>query len=151
MTTYAYTAKAAIIARLAQESVPAGLLDGVQIAYAYPGTISSKCIYGGGVRFEHNDQVAESPGVMVAEETMVNIYIRVTMAPAGDVKDTDIQALAIGTVIAALFRSEPNMAGGHSVLGIARGQGDYTQTDDETISILGYQLRVQTNISYGSP
>ncbi len=151
MTTYAYTAKAALFDALTAYTGPAQPLDGIQVEYAYPGTISTECIYGGGVRFEHRDAVAEAPGVMIAEEAMVSLYIRVTMTPAGDVRETDARALEIGQTVAALLRAQPTLAGGQSVLGIARGQGDYSQTDDETISILSYQIRVTTNFSYGSP
>lgn len=150
MTTYAYTAKGALFDRLAAYAAPAQPLDGIQVEYAYPGTIGTECIYGGGVRFEQRDAVAEAPGVMVAEESLVSIYIRVMQTPPGDVRDTDLRALEIGQAIGALLRAEPTLAG-HAVLGIARGQGDYTQTDDETISILAYQIRVSTNIAYGSP
>lgn len=151
MTTYAYTAKAALIDRLTAYAQPAQPLDGIQVAYAYPGTIDLECIYGGGVRFEHRDAVAEAPGVMVSEESLISLYIRVMQSPAGDVRTTDTRAQQIGATIASLLRAEPQLAGGNAVLGIARGQGDYSQTDDETISILAYQIRVLANFAYGGP
>lgn len=151
MTTYAYTAKGALFDRLTAYAAPSQPLDGIQVAYAYPGTIDTECIYGGGVRFEQRDVVAEAPGVMVAEDATVSVYIRVTQTPPGDVRDTDIRAAQIGATIAQLLRQEPQLAGGNAVVSIARGQGDYTQTDDETISILAYQIRVTTTFSYGSP
>lgn len=151
MTTYAFTAKAALFDALTAYTAPAQPLDGIQVEYAYPGTINTECIYGGGVRFEHRDAVAEAPGVMIAEESLVSLYIRVVMTPAGDVRETDERALQIGQAIAQILRTQPRLAGGNAVVGIARGQGDYTQTDDETISILAYQIRVVTTFSYGAP
>lgn len=151
MTTYAYTAKGALFDRLTAYAAPAQPLAGIQVEYSYPGTIATECIYGGGVRFEQRDAVAEAPGILVAEDCLVSVYIRVTQTPAGRVRDTDARAVVIGAAIGSLLRAEPTLAGGHAVLGIARGQGDYTQTDDETISILAYQIRVVTNISYGGP
>jgi hypothetical protein len=151
LTTYAFTAKGALFDALTAYTAPAQPLDGIQVEYAYPGSIATECIYGGGVRFEHRDVVAEAPGVMIAEESLVSIYIRVVQTPVGDVRDTDNRALEIGQAIAQLLRSQPTLAGGNAVMGIARGQGDYTQTDDETISILAYQIRVVTTFSYGSP
>jgi hypothetical protein len=150
MTTYAYTAKAALFDRLEALAATGQPLDGIQVGYAYPGTPGGECIYGGGVRFEQRDAVAEAPGIMVAEETLVTVYIRVMQSPPVDVRDTDVRAAAIGTTIGSLLRTEPTLAGGNILLGIARGQGDYTQTDDETISILAYQVRVVTNLTYGS-
>lgn len=150
MTTYAYTAKAALIERLQARTLPAQPLEGLQVEYAYPGaTVESECVYGGGIRFEQRDAVAEAPGILVVEDTIVTLYIRVVHRPPGPVQDTDERCAAIGAQIAVVLRTEPHLAGGTSVLGIARGQGDYHQTDDETMSVLTYQVRVTTNLSYG--
>lgn len=151
MTTYAFTAKAALFDRIEQLSQTGQPLEGIQVAYAFPGQPGTECIYGGGVRFEQRDAVAEAPGVMVAEETLVSVYIRVTHTPPVDVIVTDTRCAEIGAALGLMLRQQPQLAGGNAVLGIARGQGDYTQTDDETISILGYQVRCSTHLSYGSP
>jgi len=148
VTTYAYSAKTALFDRLQQLSATGQPLDGITVAYAYPGIPGNECIYGGGVRFEQRDAVAEAPGIMVSEECLVTVYIRVMTAPPVDVSETDARAAEIGAEIGALLRTEPQLAGGNALLGIARGQGDYTQTDDETISILAYQIRVLTNLAY---
>lgn len=151
MTTYAYTAKAAIIDRLQARTAIGQPLEGLQVTYAYPGgDIDLECVYGGGIRFEQRDAVAEAPGVLVAEEVSVTLYIRVVSRPPGPVEDTDTRAAEIGTQIATLLRTEPHLAGGNAVIGIARGQGDYQQTDDETMSVLAYQIRVNTHLSYGT-
>jgi hypothetical protein len=150
VTTYSYAAKAALMDRLIAYAQPAQPLAGLQVEYAYPGGgIDLECLYGGGVRFEQRDAVAEAPGILVVEETLVSLYIRVAVRPPGEVRDTDTRAAAIGAQLGSLLRAEPRLAGGNSVVGIARGQGDYQQTDDETISILSYQVRVSTNLSYG--
>lgn len=150
MTTYAFTAKAALFDRLTARTAVGQPLEGLQVAYAYPGgTIELECIYGGGVRFEQRDAVAETPGVLVAEETLVAVYVRVVSRPASSVAETDERAAEIGAQIGAMLRAEPTLAGGGAVLGIARGQGDYHQTDDETMTILTYQVRVLTHLTYG--
>lgn len=151
MTTYGYTAKAVLFDRLEAYAAPAQPLAGLQVSYAWPGQADPECLYGGGIRFEQHDAVAEAPGILVTEDTLVTVYIRVIARPPGDVRDTDARAATIGSKIGALLRAEPQLAGGGSVIGIARGQGDYSQTDDETTSILSYQIRVSTNISYGAP
>lgn len=147
MTTNAYAAKKALFDRITQLAATGQPLDGITVAYAWPNRPGVECIYGGGVRFEQRDAVAEAPGVMVSEEALVSIYIRVMASPPEDVSITDARAEAIGNEVTALLRTEPQLAGG-LLLGIARGQGDYTQTDDETISILSYQVRVTSNFAY---
>lgn len=150
MTTLAYTAKAALFDRLIARTLPAQPLEGLQVSYAYPGSnIDLECIYGGGVRFEQRDAVAEAPGVLIAEETLVTLYIRVVSRPPGPVEDTDTRAAEIGAQVGVLLRTEPHLAGGNAVVGLARGQGDYHQTDDETMTILTYQVRIQNHLSYG--
>lgn len=149
MTTKAFAAKRAVFDLLTANTGTSEPLENIQVAYAYPGSIGLECIYGGGVRFEQRDAVAEAPGVMVAEEALVSVYIRVTQTPPGDVADTDERAEEIGAAIGLILRNNPTLGSAYTLVGIARGQGDYTQTDDETISILGYQVRVMTNFSYG--
>lgn len=150
MTTYAYTAKAALFDRLQARTLVGQPLEGLQVEYAYPGNnVELECVYGGGIRFEQRDAVAEAPGILVAEDVLVSVYIRVVSRPPGPVEDTDTRCAAIGAALGTLLRSEPKLAGGNAVVGIARGQGDYSSTDDETMSILSYQVRVATNISYG--
>ena len=151
MTTYAFTAKDALFDRLEAYAAPAQPLAGLQVAYAFPGAkVDLECLYGGGIRFEQRDAVAESPGIMVTEESLVSVYIRVCARPPTDVRVTDARCGAIGAQLGALLRAEPKLAGGNAVVGIARGAADYSQTDDETVSILSYQVRVTTNITYGS-
>jgi hypothetical protein len=147
MTTNAYTAKKALFDRLIALSATGQPLDGINVSYAWPSIPGNECIYGGGVRFEQRDGVAEAPGIMVSEEALVSVYIRVMVSPPDDVAVTDARAAEIGDEVAALLRTEPQLAG-NRLLGIARGQGDYTQTDDETISILSYQVRVISNFAY---
>lgn len=151
MSTYGFTAKAALFDRLAELTVTGQPLDGVQVAYAFPGSnVKLECVYGGGIRFTHDDAVAEVPGVMVSEEATVSVFIRVVSRPPTDVRVTDLRAAAIGAQLATLLRSAPKLAGGNAVLGIGRGAADYSQTADETITILSYQVQVLSNLSYGS-
>jgi hypothetical protein len=147
VTTNAYTAKKALFDRLIQLSATGQPLDGITVSYGWPNTPGIECIYGGGVRFEQRDAVAEAPGILVSEEALVSVYIRVMKSPPVDVSVTDARAADIGDTLTALLRIEPQLAGG-LLLSIARGTGDYTQSDDETISILAYQIRVISNFAY---
>lgn len=149
MTTNAYAAKTALFNLLTTYAQPAQPLDGIDVDYAYNPHGGTECIYGGGVRFEQRDAVAEAPGIVVSEEALISVYIRVAETPPGDVADTDARCAVIGGIIGGILRANPTLGTNHSLIGIARGQGDYTQTDDETISVLAYQIRVVMNLSYG--
>lgn len=125
-------------------------LEGVQVAYAWPGNdVDLECVYGGGVRFEHADAIADHPGVLVQEIATFSVYIRVVHRPTGPVADADARAAEIGSWLGALLRANPGLAGGGTWLGITSGQGDYHRTPDETVSILSYQLRTARNVTYG--
>lgn len=150
MTTTVYDTKRALFDKLAEYTPVGQPLEGVQVSYAWPGSdVSLECIYGGGVRFEHADAIAEHPGVLVQEIATFSLYIRVVHRPVGPVEDADARAAEIGSTLAAILRANPSLLGGGTWLGISAGQGDYHQTPDETVSILSYQARTARNITYG--
>jgi hypothetical protein len=149
-TTNANLAKKAIIAALKAAAGPAGLLDGVSVDYAYNGNVGALSVYGGGWRIlEQIDAVAEGPGVLVAELVSVSLYVRALARPAVDVEETDDQADAVLTAIGTVFKAAPKLAGPLTVVGVASGQGDYSRTDEETISIQALQVQVRSNLSWG--
>lgn len=143
-----FAAKRALFTLLAANSGPAQALDGIQVAYDFPGNVGMRCIYGGGIRFDHDDDVAEAPGMLVRETVLVSAYIRIVASPAGEVADTDTTAAQVGAAILALVKANPKHAGPLTWVGVRSGQGDYQQTDDETISILGIQFRYISRITY---
>lgn len=150
MTTSIYATKKALFDTIAEYAALGQPLEGVQVAYAWPGSnVDLECIYGGGVRFEHADAVADHPGVLVQEIASLSVYIRVVQRPAGPVAEADARAAEIGNWLGAILRANPVLAGGGTWLGITSGQGDYSQTPDETVSILSYQVRTARNIAYG--
>lgn len=146
--TLATVAKKAMIRRLMQEA-EGGLLAGVDVRYAYHKDIGLRGIYGGGWRIEQEDAVAEQPGVLIVETVRLALYVRVVARPAGDVEDTDADAIAIGDLLVRALKADPGLAGDMKWLGIASGFGDYQQTDDETISTHAYQVRVSAHLAYG--
>lgn len=157
-TSDPYAAKRALFALFGANTGVGQVLEGIQVSYAYPRTIDMKCVYGGGVRFEHVDAIAEGVGILVEETVSVGVYIRVVTRPAGSVEDNDIAAAAIGAKLLSLVRSS-SLAGAGKWVGVGRaagiqggagqaGIGDYEQTDDETVSRLGYQFQFGQHISY---
>lgn len=148
MTTRTYAAKKVLFDRLGALTVVGGPLEGVQVAYAYPGPMAKRCIYGGGIRFDHTEMVAEGVGLAVLEESRIRIYIRLAQSPATSVEETDAAAAALGAIVAGQLRANPDLGSGITVLGIASGQGDYDALPEQTTSILSYELRVRSNLSY---
>lgn len=152
MTTRVFEAKAALFSRLTALAGAGQPLDGIQVAYAFPGfgALERECVYGGGVRFSHEDAVAER-GVLVTEVSRVVVYIRVTAAPSLPVEETDAQAAAIFAQLAMQLHLNPGLAGNMSFAGIEQGQGDYEILPDgsQSFSILGVQVLVETDLTYG--
>lgn len=150
MTTSAYDTKRSLFNKITEYTAAGQPLEGVQVAYAWPGNdVGLECIYGGGVRFEHTDAVAEHPGVLVQEIAFLSLYIRVVHRPTGPVEDADARAAEIGAWLAVILRANPGLAGGGTWLGMASGYGDYSRTPDETVSVLSYQVRTARTLSYG--
>lgn len=153
-----YAAKRALFALLAANTGPAQPLEGIQVAYAYPPGIGMKCIYGGGVRFEHDNLLEEGVGILVAETVSVGVYIRVVSRPPIAVQDNDVIAAGIGAALLGLVKSS-SLAGAGKWVGVGRaasiqggagqsGMGTYEQTDDEVVSTLGYQFQFGQQITY---
>lgn len=148
-TTNATTAKTALVALWQAQTGSGGLLDGVQVSYAAPGEMGALCLYGGGWRMVQDDAVAETPGVLVQEELSLSWYIRATSRPRCDVSETDATCNGVATALGVVMKANPKLAGGLSLLGIAAGQGDYFNTDDETVSIFALQVRVRSMFGWG--
>lgn len=148
MTTNVYAAKTALFARLAQLAAVGQPLAGIQVAYAFPAEAALELIYGGGVRFTHDDAVAER-GVLVNEVALLSVYIRVVRKEPGVVEATDARAAEIFAQLAAQLHANPQLTGSMSFVDITQGQGDYDQSADETLSVLALQVRVETDVDYG--
>lgn len=145
-TTNATPAKLAVINRLKQEAA-SGRLAKVEVHYAWPGKVGLRCVYGGGWRFDQEDAV-EEPGILVREVVAISLYVRVLRRPACPVEVTDAEADGIGGLIGKIFRADPRLAGPFTWLGVASGQGDYSRTEHETISIHAYQVRVGSHLQW---
>ena len=142
-----YSAKRAVFARLEFAKQQMGAFPTVDIDYAAGGDGLARCIYGGGVRFEQEDAVAE-PGVLVREDDAISLYIRVMSGnpiPAGGIKDTDALVEAIVEDIDAVLRQVTLPEGdGFKYVRIMGGQGDYFATDTEVGSIMAIQVKMQS-------
>ncbi len=146
--TNATRAKKALFGRLKAEA-DGGLLSDVDVNYGYHGNVGLRSIYGGGWRIlDQKDAVAEQSGLLVEEIVAVSLYIRVVKRPPVDVEETDAEVDEIAAVLARIFFNDPTLPGDMSWLGIASGQGDYSRTDDETISVHGYQARIGSFLSW---
>lgn len=157
-TSDPYAAKRALFTLLAANTGVGQPLEGIQVSYAYPATLGMKCIYGGGVRFEHTDAGAEGVGLLVEETVSIGVYVRVVSRPPIPVTDNDTLANTIGVAILGLVKAAPTLAGAGRWMGVGRsgvqsgagqsGLATYEQTDDETVSTLGYQFQFGQFVSY---
>lgn len=146
----AIPSKIAVFDRLDAEAAT-GMLQGLEVRYAWDGatTAGEKLIYGGGTRFQQQDDVAEV-GLLRMEAVLVSVYVRVVMRPATDVKEADLVAANIGNLIGMVFAKTPRLAGDLTWLGINSGATDFSQTTDETIAIHQFQLQVGARLTWAS-
>jgi hypothetical protein len=150
MVPQVYDAKRALFDRLAVLAGDGQPIAGVQVSYAFPGAaaVQAECVYGGGVRFTLDDPVAER-GVLTTETDLVSVYIRVAIKAAGKVDATDARALAIARAITADLAAQPAVGPSMTFRAVTQGQGDWEQATDESMSILGLQVRIETDLPYG--
>lgn len=143
-----YSAKAAFFDRLLFLQSTTTAFAGVTIAYDEPPIDAQLlCIYGGGVRFKQDDPL-DNYGLLVVEESAFGVYLRATDRPPSSVRETDAKVMALATQLTTILVDNPDMGGGHSWRGIGRGQGDYANTVNETISILSLEMKVGSTFSY---
>jgi hypothetical protein len=140
-STQAYAAKRALFDALTVQAAPGMPLDGVQVAYEYPARdLTRKVIYGGGVRFTHEDLAGEW-GEIVNETVTVGVYVRV-LRPDADVKTVEADVEALADQLTALFAAQPQLGGTMTWLGIAAGHGDYSRGPDGPEAVLSLQVLV---------
>jgi hypothetical protein len=145
--TDVYDAKAALIDLLQAAAVPAGLLDGWDVAYAWDKNAGLRSIYGGGVSFEAEDALGE-PQVMARETATISLYLKAVNRPPTAVEDTDAAVKAGRAAVHAVLKANPKIGGQWSWEGIVGGRGDYAQPDDATESVLFLQIRFGTYASW---
>ena len=117
--------------------------------YSGRGPMGHKTVYAGGWHFDQRPAVAESPGLLVNEDLLLVLVVKVVQRPVCDPEITDLLADAITTVVAGIFKANPKLAGGLSFVGIPQGDGDYTFGADETISTHALQMRIGSTFGWG--
>ena len=141
--------KKAVFDRLAQEA-ESGRLGDLAVMYAWDGTTDAgeRLIYGGGTRFQQDDEVAER-GVLRREVVLVSVYVRVTKRPpTSAVDEADLEAAEIGDLIGLVFFQDPDLAGDLTWLGINSGATDYSQTGTETIVVHMFQVQIGARLTW---
>jgi hypothetical protein len=141
-STNALAAKRAIIERLKA----AAALEGVQVLYAFRGTMTNRCIYGGGVTFDQpeDEEAVEGRSRVVQETATIGLHIRVVRSPAAEdgIELADVDCEEIADAVAEDFAADPHLAGGKSITRIQGGQGDYSPNDTDDISTLSLRITV---------
>lgn len=149
MSIAAYRAKTALIDLLRSFTHPGDYLDGVTVSYSWKTDLGNRCVYGGWVSGSHQPEVAENPGLLVREDSTVNLYVKAVDSPPTDVETTDMAVEGIIAGIGALLKANPKVGGGFSWTGISSFNGDYSESDDHTESIAVLRVGFSTQLSYG--
>jgi len=148
VATSAFAVKRAIFERLRAEA-DGGLLAGWDVNYTFNAGAGARSMYGGGWRLlEQEEAVAEGIGLVVREVVEISLYIIVKISPRVDVSETDAVIETVSGAIVRVFARNPNLASDMTWLGIARGQGDYTDNQLETISRAAFALSAQSYLSW---
>lgn len=150
MATNVFAAKQLLFDRLAVLAGQGGPLAGLQVAYSIPraADLQAQCVYGGGVRFTHDDATAERL-VLLDEVALVSVYICIVGDASVTVADTDARAAEVFAQLAAQLTTWPDLGQGLSFAGVTQGQGDYDLAPGETKSVLGVQVRIESTVTYG--
>lgn len=143
--TNAAAAKKALIDLLA--ALPA--LDGVQVAYSWPGrSVERECIYAG--RVTGPVQLAAMGGTRVSrqEDLVLNLHIVVDKVGQEDLEASDVRACALGAIVEELVAGNPTLGVSGlkvaSIVGVDLDGG----TDDETAeAVLTYQVGLKSHLS----
>lgn len=139
--TLAYDAKKALFDELKAQSATGMALEGVQVSYSYPGRDAGRVlVYGGGVRFAHED-LAEEMNSVGYETITVGVYVR-ALRPGETVAQADDEVEAVANSIVKVFSDKPQIAGNMTWIGIASGNADYSETPDGPESVLSLQVSV---------
>jgi hypothetical protein len=142
-----YSAKGAFFDRLAFIKATTSVFNGVTIAYDEPPADAElSCIYGGGVRFQQENPF-DNYGLLITEDSSFGVYIRYIDRPPTSVRETDAKVAALATKLIEVMIDNADLGAGHTWRGIGRGQGDYTNTDDETISRLALEVKIGSQFS----
>lgn len=143
--TNAAAAKAALIALL--DALPA--LDGVQVAYSYPGrNVERECIYGGKVA--GSVQLAAMAGTRVSreEDLVLNLHIEVDKQGEATTEDSDERACALGVVVEELVAGNPTLGvTGLKVASVVGVELDGGVDDECATSVLTYQIGLKSYLT----
>lgn len=165
MSTNAYNIKNATVALLRANVATLGTglnpdAGAVAVEYAMPVPfVALRCVYGGSIRFSHVEGVAEGVGLAVNEESLIPLYLRVMSRPARPAEQDDADvALILRNIMTVLKASIVptastrwmGLSGGLGVAGGLGGAGGAAtvKTGNESVSVLGVQLRFQSRITY---
>jgi len=147
VTTAVFFAARRLIDRLADLTRPGLPLDGVQVAYGFPGQVQQRCVYLGELPFtQTKGPTAGARDTLVQETGTVTLYVRVVQPLAAVPDGQDPVAVADGAAelivdaVGGYLLDHPDLLGPNTDLFPAGGRRDYAQTDDEVIVAVRYDL-----------
>lgn len=106
-----------------------GPLDGVQVAYSWPGRGTEReCVHGGLTTWE-----TSPAGLDTGDDVTVTTEVHIVVAePGATVQETDERAADLATALAACLADDQTLGGHPGVLSVSVEGGDlYHETNDD--------------------
>ena len=150
--TNAVSAKQALITWLRGLTDTGEGLEGVQVAYSWPGLgrVGRECVHGGRAEWETELNSMRAAGLRQSRIETVTLDLHIVVsAVGGTVEDADVRAVAIGTVIEEALAADP-LLGGHPGLQLAMVAGgdiEHEDHDDGAVSVLTYRVLFRSRLT----
>lgn len=149
--TAAVMAKKALFDALAAKSAVGQPLDGVQVAYSFPGkTLQRECIYFGRTRIDQTFSTFASPSVGGGRQPRTEIATQTIVVLAKNISSdqyaADLRAVEIGTVMEDLLAADPTAGGAVQVRTVESGDLEQMFDDNGVWSQLNYSVTVRSEL-----
>lgn len=150
--TAAVAVKKALFDALAAKSAAGQPLDGVQVAYSYPGKTLQRdgCIYFGRLRIDQQLDTFASPAVGGGRQPRNEIVTLTVVVLAKNIKSdqyaADARAVEIGSVMEDLLAADPTAGGTVLVRTVESGDLEPMLDDDGVWSQLTYSVTVRSTL-----
>jgi hypothetical protein len=149
--TAAVAAKKALFDALAAKAVTGQPLEGVQVAYSFPGkTLQRECIYFGRTRIDQSFSTFASPSVGGGRQPRTEIATQTIVVLASNIKSdqyaADLRVVAIGTVMEEILAADPTGGGAVQVRAVESGDLEQMFDDDGVWSQLTYSATVRSEL-----
>lgn len=120
----------------------------VQVAYSWPGERAEReCVYGGDIEFTQSPMTFAGGGRTKRREVVsVQVHVAVTK-PGTDNEETEVRAVEIGEALEHALAGNPTQSGQALGFTVVAGELMSGFTDEDSISVLSYEVRVESRLT----